>query len=116
MTARSEQSVRITGDLTIYRAAELKGILDECVRSGKAADISGTGAVDTCGMQLFMAAKKSAAETGTPFSITGHTPEFIRMLDLYGLIRPFGDPVKISASLKKELSLSYSLSGHGGKS
>ena len=116
MTARSEQSVRITGDLTIYRAAELKGILEECVRDEKAADISGTGAVDSCGMQLFMAAKKSAAEKGTMFAVTGHTPDFIRMLDLYGLIRTFGDPVKISASLKKELSLSYSLSGHGGKS
>lgn len=115
MSGKTEDVLYLKGDLSIYRANEIRDALISCVLEGKTADISGTGSVDSCAMQLFMAAKKSAAARGKKFRITGHTPDFIRMLDLYGLIRPFGDPVKVPASLKKDLSLSYSLSPDGGK-
>ena len=116
MNGKPESKLYLRGDLTIYSAAKLRDMLVSCVLEEKTLDISDTGTVDSCAMQLFIAAKKSAVSRGKKFRIEGHTPEFIRMLDLYGLIRQFGDPIRVPASLKKELSLSYSLSGDGGKS
>ena len=116
MNGKPESKLYLRGDLTIYCAAELRDTLVSCLLEEKTVDISGTGTVDSCAMQLFIAAKKSAALRGKKFRIVGHTPEFIKMLDLYGLIRQFGDPVRVPASLKNELLLSYSLSADGGKS
>jgi anti-anti-sigma regulatory factor len=114
MNSPEKNRIYLEGDLSIYRAAEIRDILVSCIQTGRTADLSKTGTVDSCAMQLFISAKKSAALQGLTFHIEGHSADFIRMLDLYGLISFFGDPVRISSSVKKELSLSYGMNNRGG--
>ncbi|MGL4369323.1 MAG: STAS domain-containing protein [Spirochaetota bacterium] len=102
---------KLGGELTIYRAGEIRDFLAECIsaENGCVIDLGGAGTVDTCVMQLFIAAKKTAAGQGRILRLENHPRDFIRMIDLYGLIGLFGDPLHLRSDLKAELSLSYGI-------
>ena len=114
METSEELLISLSGDLSIYRAAELLELLKTCIATGAVIDLSQTGAIDSCAMQLFISAKKEAAAQGKKIHLKGHSNEFIKMMDLYGLISSFNDQMKIPAGLKPELDLTYSLSHERG--
>ncbi|MEF7616323.1 STAS domain-containing protein [Aquincola sp. MAHUQ-54] len=66
--------LRLDGELTIYRAAELKPVLLDAVRRSPAPciDLSGVSEIDTAGVQLLLLARREAAslartlQLGTP--------------------------------------------------
>jgi anti-sigma B factor antagonist len=72
----ADKALRIEGELTIYRAAELcdvlKGSLAAVPESGTLAlDLSAVTEMDSAGAQLLIAAQKSAAATGRALRVAG---------------------------------------------
>ncbi|MDO8319942.1 lipid asymmetry maintenance protein MlaB [Rhodoferax sp.] len=82
--------LRIEGELTIFRAMELKPIMlatppvDEI-------DLSGVTELDTAGVQLLMLAKKTALADQRDVKLTGHSPAVIEVFELLNVAAYFGD-------------------------
>lgn len=89
----------VTGDMTIYRAAELKEALLPCVARCREVEINLSGVIemDTAGFQILLLAKREAAAAGKPLRLVAHSPATLEVLDLFGMASYFGDPVVISA-------------------
>ncbi len=84
---------RLEGELTIYRAAELKAELSAL--QGRAdtleLDLSGITEIDTAGVQLLMALKRRAADLSRELRLAAHSPAVLEAFDLLGLAAFFGD-------------------------
>ena len=85
----------VTGEMTIYHAAEMKGELLSCLdRSTEVEiDLSGVSEIDTAGFQLLLLAKREAANVGKPLRLIAHSPATLEALDLFNMASYFGDPV-----------------------
>lgn len=83
-------TLRIEGELTIFRAMELKPLLlptpplDEI-------DLSGVTDLDTAGVQLLMLAKKTARADKRELSLVGHSPAVLEVFELLNVAAYFGD-------------------------
>ena len=86
---------RVTGEMTIYHAAEMKGELLPCIDSGTAVeiDLSEVSEMDTAGFQLLLLAKREAANAGKPLRLVAHSPATLEVLALFDMFSYFGDPV-----------------------
>lgn len=93
-------ALRIDGEMTIYRAAELKDALLGAL-SGQSAlelDLSGVSEIDTAGVQLLMLAKKTAATLQCELRLCGHSEAVAEVFELLRLATYFGDPLVVSAA------------------
>ena len=84
--------LHIEGELTIFRAAELKPSLftDPPVTE---IDLSAVTELDTAGLQLLMLAKRTAQEQGRELHLSGHSDAVIDVFELLNVAGFFGDPV-----------------------
>ena len=82
--------LKIDGELTIFRAMELKPAL-LAVPPVTGIDLSGVTDLDTAGVQLLMLAKKTALAQGRDVSLTGHSPAVIDVFELLNIAAYFGD-------------------------
>lgn len=82
--------LKIEGELTIFRAAELKPTLlaEPPVTE---IDLSGITDLDTAGVQLLMLAKKTAVAQGRNLRLTGHSPAVMDVFELLNVAAYFGD-------------------------
>lgn len=82
--------LRLEGDLTIFRAMELKPQLlatppvDEI-------DLSGVSELDTAGVQLLMLAKKTALAQQRDVKLVAHSPAVLEVFELLNVAAYFGD-------------------------
>jgi anti-anti-sigma factor len=102
-SAKPESTVlRIDGEITIYRATELKELLFEPFRdTGEAnspieIDLSAVSEIDCAGIQLLMLAKKTAQQRQRELRMTGHSPAVVEAFELLNLGGYFGDPMVIA--------------------
>ena len=97
MSAESIQSeqrkaLRIEGEFTIFRAAELKPVLlDEPAPTE--IDLSGVTEIDTAGVQLLMLAKKEALAAQRELRLVGHSPAVLEVFELLNVAAYFSDPL-----------------------
>jgi anti-sigma B factor antagonist len=95
----SHSALRIEGEMTIYRAEELKqalfGPLLQAARLE--VDLSGVTEVDSVGLQLLMLAKRTARSLQGEFRLVGHSPAVLEVFDLLKLAAYFGDDLVIPA-------------------
>jgi anti-sigma B factor antagonist len=91
--------LRIEGELTIYRAAELKGTLLAAVAEHETLDIdlSAVTEFDTAGVQLLLLAKRAAAARRHTLRLVGHSTPVIDVFELLDLSNHFGDPIVLHA-------------------
>jgi anti-sigma B factor antagonist len=77
----------VEGEMTIYRAAELKPVLLDAVRTqdSPALDLSGVCEFDSAGVQLLLASRLEAARLGKPFAVVAASPAVREVLALLGL-------------------------------
>ena len=77
----------IEGELSIYRAAELKGQLLASLASdpGFELDLAQVSELDSAGLQLVLLAAREARAAGREFGITGRSPQVTEVLRLCGL-------------------------------
>ena len=73
---------RVTGEMTIYYAAEMKGELLPCIDRGAEVeiDLSEVSEMDTAGFQLLLLAKREAAKAGKSFRRGAHSPATLEVL------------------------------------
>jgi anti-sigma B factor antagonist len=89
--------LRIEGELTIYRAAELAeamkaSLAQVCAGGAFEVDLSGVTEMDSAGVQLLMAAKRSADESGRALSLAGgSSPAVAEVFRTLQLASHFGD-------------------------
>ena len=92
-------ALRIDGEMTIYRAAELKQTLLDALAGQETLDID-LGAVteiDTAGVQLLMLAKKTAGERQCELRLSAHSEAVTQVFELLNLATYFGDPLVVAA-------------------
>jgi anti-sigma B factor antagonist len=87
--------LRIEGELTIYRAAELaeamKGSLAQVPPGGAfELDLSGVTEMDCAGVQLLLAARRSTDESGRELRVAGRSPAVAEVLGTLQLASHFG--------------------------
>lgn len=77
----------IEGELTIYRAAELKPVLLEAVRphDTPALDLSAVTEFDSAGLQLLLMARQEAQRLGKPLQVAGASPAVREVFALLGM-------------------------------
>ena len=88
--------VRLDGELTIYRAAELATLLKAALAEAPAGvpfviDLAGVSEMDSAGAQLLMAARKSAQATGRELRLVGHSDAVREVFETLELGALFGD-------------------------
>lgn len=98
----------LDGELTIFRAAELAALLQAAI-AGLGADgdadaeleldLAAVTALDSAGVQLLLAAKKSAQAKGGALRVTGHSATVLEVFDRLNLARHFGDVQPAPAAL-----------------
>ena len=89
--------VKVSGEMTIYTAAELKQALTPLLYRQQALelDLSGVSEMDSAGLQLLLAAKKTMQQGGYPLHLVMHSHAVLDALELCQLAAFFGDPTLI---------------------
>jgi anti-sigma B factor antagonist len=87
--------LRLDGELTIYRAAELKATLSQALDSVQQLeiDLSGVTEIDTSGVQLLMLTKRLATAAQRSLHLSSHSPAVLEVFELLDLAAYFGDPL-----------------------
>lgn len=80
-------TLRIAGEMTIYRAAELKDQLLAQVRAGSklALDLAEVSEIDSSGIQLLALAQREAEQLGLEWCITACSDPVVRLLSAFNL-------------------------------
>lgn len=92
--------IAIEGEMTIYRAAELKDELLSAVEGAPSVEVAldAVEEIDSAGFQLLALVKRECARTGKRVVFTQHSAPVLRMLDLYNAVAAFGDPLVLTGS------------------
>jgi anti-sigma B factor antagonist len=94
--AMTSSLLRIDGEFTIYRAAELAAAMKTAlaaVADGGALDLdlSEVAELDSAGVQLLLAARRSAVESGRSLRLTSRSAVVDEVLAILQLTALFGD-------------------------
>lgn len=87
---------RIEGELTIFRALELKQAL-LADPAPLEIDLSGVTDIDTAGVQLLMLAKKTAQAARRELRLVAHSPAVIEVFELLNVAAYFDDPLVMAS-------------------
>ena len=95
----STSPLRIEGELTIYRAAQLKDTLLAAVAANGTLeiDLSAVEEFDTAGLQLLMLAKRAATAAGHTLRLAGPSAPVLVVFELLALSQHFGAPIVLPA-------------------
>lgn len=96
-TSMSQIDFAIEGELSIYRADELKQALIGPLHSGirMVVNLAGVTVFDSCGVQLLMLAKRTANKVGAELNLVGHSPAVLEVFELLNIAAFFGDHLVI---------------------
>jgi anti-anti-sigma factor len=91
--------IALDGELTIYRAADLKALVLDALRKTRVLeiDLSGVTELDTAGLQVLMLAKQTAAADQRELRLLQHSPAVVEIFEMLDLVAFFGDAVLIHA-------------------
>lgn len=89
--------LRIEGEMTIYRAAELKQTLLASLDQAEEleVDLTAVTELDTAGVQILILAKQQALARQRKLRLIAHSPAVLDVLELLNLAAYFGDPLVI---------------------
>ena len=96
-TGEHKTLVKVSGEMTIYTAAELKQALTPLLyrQQTQELDLSQVSEMDSAGLQLLLAAKKTMQQGGYPLHLVMHSHAVLDALELCQLAAFFGDPTLI---------------------
>ena len=94
-------ALHIEGELTIFRARELKPVLLAAPQPLEI-DLSGVTEIDTAGVQLLMLAKKTAQAAQSELRLVAHSPAVIEVFELLNLAAFFDDPLVMSKGTERK--------------
>lgn len=89
--------IAIDGELTIYRAADLKVTVLEALRKARVleVDLAGVTELDTAGLQVLMLAKNTAMADQRELRLLNHSPAVVEIVEMLNLGAFFGDALLI---------------------
>ncbi|CAD5374662.1 Anti-sigma-factor antagonist (STAS) domain protein [Rubrivivax sp. A210] len=87
-------AMRIEGEMTIFRAAELAQALQAGPPPAEL-DLSGVTEIDCAGLQLLLLAKKKALADKRALSLVGHSAAVTEVFELLNVTAYFGDPLVV---------------------
>jgi anti-sigma B factor antagonist len=95
MKSGNKLHISIEGEMTIYRAAELKDMISSALASNEdiEIDLSRVSEMDSAGLQLMLASKLESMVRRTELSFIGHSQAVREVLDICDLGGFFGDPI-----------------------
>jgi len=99
----SQATLKVEGELTIFRASELKPVLLANPAADEI-DLSGVTDLDTAGVQLLMLAKKTALAQQRDIKLTSHSPAVLDVFELLNVAGYFGDHLVMGSSSKTSRS------------
>ncbi len=86
--------IHITGEMTIYRAAELKEMLLLALAQEPgtlALDLAGVTEMDVAGLQVLIMAKQAALAQHREMRLLGHSPAVLDVFETLDVAAFFGD-------------------------
>ena len=91
--------IAIDGEMTIYRAADLKLLLLESLRKTQVLEVelSGVTELDTAGLQVLMMTKQTARADQRVLRLMRHSPAVVEIFEMLDLGAFFGDALLIHA-------------------
>lgn len=91
--------IALDGEMTIYRAADLKVTVLEALRKTRVLeiDLAAVTELDTAGLQVLMLAKQTAAAEQRTLRLVQHSPAVVEIFEMLDLVAFFGDAVLIHA-------------------
>ncbi|MYN20024.1 STAS domain-containing protein [Rugamonas sp. FT107W] len=91
--------VALDGEMTIYRAADLKATVLDALRKTRVLelDLSGVTELDTAGLQVLMLAKQTAHAGQRELRLVKHSPAVLEIFDMLDLGAFFGDALLMHA-------------------
>jgi anti-anti-sigma regulatory factor len=95
------QVLKIEGELTIFRALELKPAL-LADPAPTEIDLSAVTEIDTAGVQLLMLAKRTALEAKRELHLVAHSAAVIEVFELLNVAAYFGDHLVMDSSEKSK--------------
>lgn len=89
------QVLAIDGEMTIYRAAELKETLLAALTNAQVVEVNlaKVTELDSAGIQLLMLAKQEAEKLKCELHLVSHSPAVLDIFELINLGTYFGDPL-----------------------
>jgi len=90
--------ISIDGEMTIYRAAELKERLVDALAECDAlleVNLAEVTEIDTAGIQVLMLIKREALATGRELRLLAHSRPVVAALELLNLAAFFGEPLLV---------------------
>ncbi len=109
MSQETQAVLSIEGELTIFRAAELKSQI--CAPTVTEINLAGVSEFDSAGLQLLMLAKKMALAQGRPLRLVEHSQAVLDVFELLQVAGYFGDPVVMDSPSKSAAGASRSFDG-----
>jgi anti-sigma B factor antagonist len=91
-------SLKLSGELTIYTAAQARGELQARLEKHKnlELDLWGVEELDTAGVQVLLWAKREAKNRGRALPFVNQSSLVIEIFDLLKVTGIFGDPILIA--------------------
>ncbi len=92
--APMQTTLSIEGELTIYRAAELSAVLKDALSGAGELELNlaAVTEMDSAGVQLLMAAAKTARAAGGELRLVGHSAAVLEVFETLNLAAYFGAP------------------------
>ena len=89
--------ISIDGEMTIYRAADLRVVVLEALRKSRVLeiDLAGITELDTAGLQVLMLAKQTANADKRELRLLRHSPAVVEIFEMLDLGAFFGDALLI---------------------
>jgi len=96
-SAAAVARIALDGEMTIYRAADLKTTVLEALRKTQVLeiDLSGITELDTAGLQVLMLAKLTANADQRELRLLQHSPAVVEIFDMLDMGAFFGDALLI---------------------
>ena len=99
----TDRALRIEGELTIYRAAELRDVLKDALAAVPpngtlALDLADVSEMDSAGAQLLLAAQKSALATGRALRVSASSASVDEVFAILRLTTQFAATPPSAAS------------------
>ena len=90
-----QTTLSIEGELTIYRAAELCAVLKDALSGGGdlQLNLEAVTEMDSAGVQLLMAAAKTARAAGCELRLVGHSAAVVEVFETLNLAAYFNSPL-----------------------
>ncbi|MEY2686979.1 MAG: hypothetical protein RL375_1177 [Pseudomonadota bacterium] len=93
-------TLHLTGELTIFRAAELKQVILASPPPAEI-DLAGVTDIDTAGLQLLLLAKQTAVADKRELRLVAHSAAVTELFELLHVAAHFGDPMVVDAPARQ---------------